>query len=85
MELEKPKPKPKGKGLGIGKKKPFTMNIELDVDAINQEFTFGGEKGQKMMDEAEMSNVMDIVMKEVFRLAAECVENMSKLDLTLWK
>jgi len=75
-----PKPKPKGKGLGMGKKK-FGMAIELDIDAINQEFTFGGEKGQKHYDENDLAQIMEIAMKEVYRLAKECVDHMSKENI----
>ena len=56
----------------------------LDVDAINQEFTFGGEKGQRMLDDTDMTNIMDIVVKEVYRLAQECVDHMSKMILSIF-
>ena len=75
-EFVLPKSKARGKGLGMGKKK-FGMAIELDVDAINQEFTFGGEKGQKNLDENDMAQIMEVAMKEVYRLAQECAEYMS--------
>lgn len=77
IELALPKPKPKGKGLGMGKKK-FAVAIELDVEAINSEFTIGGEKGQKNYDENELTQIIENAMKEVYRLAKECVEHMSK-------
>jgi len=81
LELELPKPKPKAgvkstkKG---GKLKAPAFKIELDVDSINQEFTFGGEKGAKHMDEEEVSNLKAGVLREVMQLAKECVEYMRK-------
>lgn len=71
-----PKPKPKGKGLGMGKKKFVPGGLGLDIDAINEEFTFGGEKGQKMMDEGDIEKIMKGIFIEVEKLAHECADYM---------
>jgi len=79
IEFELPKPKPKAGGKSTkkgGKLKAPAFKIELDVDSINQEFTFGGEKGIKMMDDEEVSNLRAGVLREVTQLAKECVEYM---------
>ncbi len=79
FELAKPKPKFGAKSTKKGGKlKAPAFKIELDVDSINQEFTFGGEKGAKMMDDEEVSNLRAGVLREVTQLAKECVEYMRK-------
>ena len=61
----------------MGKKKFVPGGLGLDIDAINEEFTFGGEKGQKMMDEGDIEKLMKGVFTEVEKLARECAEYMS--------
>jgi len=41
------------KGKPSFKNKKFGLGMSLDTDAINEEFTFGGEQGKKNYDEEE--------------------------------
>ena len=70
-EEKKPEPKPKL----FGKKK---FSATLDTDAINEQFTFGGEKGMMLAQENEEEKIEAIV----FPLAKECADYMRNILFT---
>lgn len=64
----KPSFKSKKQGMGRG--------LGLDIESINEDFTFGGEHGQKNIKNSDEE--ANKFIKEISDLAAECVQFMSK-------
>ena len=61
------------------KKKKQTFG--LDINTINENYTFGGEHGKQLA--SDMDDTMDKLFREVSELAKECVAYMSKLIINL--
>ena len=63
------------------KKKPTFGSLALDIDTINENYTFGGEQGKQVA--SDMDHTMDKLFQEVSELARECVAYMSKFAFYL--
>ena len=73
--------KPVTKSVMKKKKPTFSTSLALDIDTINENYTFGGEQGKQLA--SDMDDVMDKLFKEVSEIAQRCVAYMSKFAINL--
>ena len=76
-KLELPRKKPSKSGFKA-KKMALGGGIGLDIDSINEEFTFGGEQGKKVLN--NLSDEQESYYKDVSEYARLCVEYMSNFS-----
>eukprot|EP01022_Parablepharisma_sp_SALTPOND_P018649 TRINITY_DN3079_c0_g1_i2.p1 TRINITY_DN3079_c0_g1~~TRINITY_DN3079_c0_g1_i2.p1 ORF type:complete len:1844 (-),score=154.28 TRINITY_DN3079_c0_g1_i2:13547-19078(-) len=76
LDTPSSEPAPLEKKLFINKGKPKFLAI--DTESINKEYTCGGERGYKLVDEAEEEKKFE---EELLQLAERCVKSMHRLGV----